>query len=283
MKTIHIIIFAIIIGIFGTLIFMQFSKAAYLYGGDSGLLGWWRFDDRSTNTTSTDSSGKNKDATLISIVSGSWVAGRIGNLALLLDGVADYAHAGTSSQLSSSFFTASAWFKRNGTGTTASSGTNGRVAEPIITKGVGEGDASNLDANFFIGWLQASRKLAVDFEDTLSGANHPMDSISVLNATNTWYMVTVTMATSTKQSNNYRMYINGVLDNSITFPTSTPRGDNRQGFGIGVAVNSSLTATGRCNCTIDDVRMYNRPLSPAEVYQLYVDGSKRRISNGLNR
>ena len=47
-------------------------------------------------------------------------------------------------------------------------------AMPLLTKGRGEGESSNVDMNYFLGIDAAQRVLVADFEDTAGGVNHPM-------------------------------------------------------------------------------------------------------------
>jgi hypothetical protein len=62
-------------------------------------------------------------------------------------------------------FTLMAWIKRTAAGTAANSGTGGVTSViPILCKGVGEGDGSNIDANYFFGIDSNSGRLAADFE-----------------------------------------------------------------------------------------------------------------------
>ncbi len=71
-------------------------------------------------------------------------------------------------------FTIETWFRKEGAGLTASTGTGGVVAIPLVTKGVAQAEGSNVDANYFLGILGTTRVLAADFEDTINGGNHPV-------------------------------------------------------------------------------------------------------------
>ena len=72
-----------------------------------------------------------------------------------------------------------AWFNRSGAGVgTDSSGAGGggfQSAIPLLAKGRGEAENSNVDINYFLG-IDASGRLAVDFEEgagqTQPGQNH---------------------------------------------------------------------------------------------------------------
>src|SRR5207244_3047687 len=102
---------------------------------------------------------------------------------LRFDGVDDRVTFGPAPALGTPTFTLEAWIMREGAGKTAATGGSGAfiTAVPIITKGVAEVDGNNKDANYFFGIDGATQVLAADFEDTISGGNHP-----VLGATKIW-------------------------------------------------------------------------------------------------
>ena len=97
--------------------------------------------------------------------------------ALQFDGTNDYVTFGSSAgltQLGVQVFTIETWFKRTGTGIATSTGTGGlSAAIPLVTKGRGEGDNSNLDMNYFFGIDNATNRLAADFEECASGMGAP--------------------------------------------------------------------------------------------------------------
>ena len=87
----------------------------------------------------------------------------------------DYVSLGPAPALGAKKFTLEAWIKRTAGGTpTATGGALPALlsAIPLITKGMAEADGSNVDANYFFGINQADGKLAADFEDMATGANH---------------------------------------------------------------------------------------------------------------
>ena len=79
-------------------------------------------------------------------------------------------------------WTISCWFKKTGAGvaTATAGGADGFPATdpivPLVTKGRGEADGSNVDANWHLGLNKVNNgstyRLAGDFEDMASGANH---------------------------------------------------------------------------------------------------------------
>ena len=100
---------------------------------------------------------------------------------LRFDGVDDRVTFGKTLATGTATFTVEVWFMREGPGKTASTGTGGLVAVPLVTKGVAEADGSNLDANYFLGIDGTTQVLAADFEDMATGLNHP-----VLGTTRLW-------------------------------------------------------------------------------------------------
>ena len=78
--------------------------------------------------------------------------------ALQLDGVNDYVSFGAAPGLGSTTFTIEVAFKRTAAGVTASTGTGGVTAVPLITKGRGEADGANTDMNWFLG-INAANQL----------------------------------------------------------------------------------------------------------------------------
>ena len=94
------------------------------------------------------------------------------------DGTNDYITNGSASGLQASAFTVETWFKRSGTGVSASTGTGGLTAIPLVTKGRGEADGNTKDCNYFLGIDAATNVLAADFEEGTGqpspGLNHPV-------------------------------------------------------------------------------------------------------------
>lgn len=89
------------------------------------------------------------------------------NYALQFNGTSQYVTFGAAPGLGAPTFTLECWFKWTGGGATASTGTGGIIAIPLVTKGRGEAENSNVDMNYFLGI--ASGKLAADFEELPGG------------------------------------------------------------------------------------------------------------------
>jgi len=83
----------------------------------SSLVGWWKLDEGS-GYTAFDSSGKNNNGVLSNMDPASdWIAAKLGK-GLDFDGSNDYVGAGNGINLANSSFSASAWARRTGPGTT---------------------------------------------------------------------------------------------------------------------------------------------------------------------
>ena len=119
--------------------------------------------------------------------------------------------AGTA-ELGATTFTIETWFKREGPGVALSTGTGGLAAViPLVTKGRGEAEGSNVDMNYFLGIDSKTRVLAADFEDTATGLNHPVLGTTAI-CDGLWYH-----AAATYDGTTWRLYLNGVLDTSSSW------------------------------------------------------------------
>jgi hypothetical protein len=175
---------------------------------------------------------------------------------LQFDGVNDYVTFGPAPGLGASNFTIETWFKRTGAGVTASTGTGGLAAVPLVTKGRGEADGSNLDMNWFLGL--AGDKLAADFEEYGGGQNYPVTGgLSV--TLNVWHHAAVTYDGGT-----WRLYLDGALDTALTVG-KTPRHDSIQHAALGSALTSTGAPAGYFAGLLMEARMWNYARSAAEI------------------
>jgi hypothetical protein len=182
--------------------------------------------------------------------------------ALTFDGVNDHVTMGAAPGLGASTFTLEAWIRIAGTGATTSSGTGGVTVYPLITKGRGEADGSNIDLNYFFG-LQTNFCLAADFEDMNSGLNHPVLGTIVVTQ-NVWHHVAVTY-----DGDFWRLYVDGVADTALQITgaanVKTPRFDSVQHAGLGTAMTSTGATAGFYNGRMDEVRIWNYARTQAEI------------------
>jgi hypothetical protein len=184
----------------------------------------------------------------------------IGQTGLQFNGSNQYVTFGAAtSSLGSSTFTLEGWVKRTGAGATTSTGTGGVTAVPIITKGRGEAETpANLNCNYFLG-VTAAGVLSADFEDKATGLNHPITGVATLT-TNVWYHIAATYDGTT-----WRLYINGVQDNSLVVGAFLPENTSVQHAGLGTAMTSTGVAAGFFAGVIDEARIWNVARSQAEI------------------
>jgi len=206
-----------------------------------GLVGYWKFDE-GVGTTSADSSGNNNLFTFAAGDSSpSWSSGKYG-IGTSFDGINDYA---TSSDLNSveglSSMSVQAWIKPNS-----------------ITS----------DKKF-----AAKENVWYFFTNTCLGSNqvgfviHGKSSCIESEAVNTGITLNQwSHVIAVYENNTTKLYLNGSLVDSaesITMPTSD------YSFSIGAKDNDGSSFGSFFDGLIDEVRVYNRALSPTEVKQLY--------------
>jgi hypothetical protein len=185
-----------------------------------------------------------------------------GQNAIQFNGTNAYVAFGNNTNLGLFQFTLECWFKRSGSGTTTSTGSGGVTAVPLISKGRGEADGSNLDMNYFLGIRQTDSTLVADFEEgaagTIPGLNHPIAGVTKL-ARNTWYHVAVTYNGSV-----WKLYLNGQLENQLSV-NQPVQGVSIQHAAIGSACTSVGAAQGFFNGIIDEVRIWNAARTQTQV------------------
>ena len=182
----------------------------------------------------------------------------VDNAALQLNGSTEYVTMGQAPGLGAATFTLECWFQRTGTGQTANSGSGGVVGVPLICRGVSEGDASNIDGNYMLAIREPGAVLTADFEDTAGGMNHPIAGTTVIQ-NNQWYH-----AAPTYDGTTWRLYLNGRKEAELVVG-ATPRYDSIQHFGLGAALNSAGSPTGRLAGVLDEVRVWNFARSQADI------------------
>lgn len=187
--------------------------------------------------------------------------------ALAFGGTDGYVTFGSTSKLGLSTFTLETWFRRDAAGQPAFTGNGGLNAIPLITKGRGEDDGSNVDMNYFLGIDSATGVLAADFEDKVSGGNHPILGVTPLRF-NTWYHAAVTYSGS-----KWQLYLNGILEAELTVG-QTPRNDSIQHAAMGAALDSTGAPQGAFAGAMDEVRIWNY----ARPAQQIRDGLRQQIS-----
>jgi hypothetical protein len=91
-------------------------------------------------------------------------------------------------------------------------------------------------------------------------------------AAGTWYFIAQTF-----QTNSVKTYVNGALVNTNSITLTQQTGLD---FKVGRCSNGSFFS-GYANGIVDDVRIYNRALSAAEIYELYEGGNTNQLSESF--
>jgi hypothetical protein len=218
-----------------------------------GLLGRWGLNE-GAGTTTNNSVGGDANGTLTG--SPTWATGSPFALsyALRLGSSNACVTLGNPAALGLPQFTLECWFRRDGNGTATSTGTGGVTALPLITKGRAQADGDVRDMNYFLGINGADSVLVADFEEgatgTTPGLNHPVfGSTSITRGV--WHH-----AAATYDGTTWRLYLDGLLDGQSTVG-QPPRWDSAQRAGLGTAFDSSGTAAGYFNGTLDEARVWN--------------------------
>ncbi len=173
-----------------------------------------------------------------------------------------YVTFGDPDELDLATFTLETWFKREGTGSTASTGNYGVVAIPLVTKGVGEAENANVDLNYFLGIRGTDNVLAADFEEGAGGSspslNHPIVGVTPI-VNDTWYHAAVTY-----DGNKWQLFLNGNLENELVVGQPVAS-SSTQHAGLGVALNSTGNPTGHFDGVLDEVRIWNYARDMSEI------------------
>jgi len=176
--------------------------------------------------------------------------------ALSFDGSGAHVTMGEAPELGLQTFTVEAWVRRDGAGEDMGTGSGGVRLVPIAGKGRGENDDTVYNCNYAFGFH--GNVLAADFEDTASGANHPVIGTTAVTW-GTWHHVAVSYDGTT-----WRLYLDGQLDEQLD-ANATPRADSIQHFAIGTAMDSTGTAAGALHGLVDELRVWDHARSEAEI------------------
>jgi len=232
----------------------------------------WKFDECS-GATANDASGNGNNGTITIGATGAqnglgscagvdtskaWYNGRAGkiNSAMSFDGVDDYAGVADSSVLDLTSFTLSSWVK-----------INQYKLSGIVSKSSPGPDTSGKNINYAIG-IDASGYGGVAFEET-DGTDHALSSVSILPL-DTWVHFT---GSYDYASGVFKVYINGKLDAQKTEGTFQPE-LNAQMVGIANGILDGVPSAGYYfNGLIDDVKIFNYALTPAQVKIEYNGGA----------
>jgi hypothetical protein len=208
------------------------SEAAVLQA-HADLVGWWRFDEN-TGATASDNSTNGNNGTLQGSPLPIWVTGKYG-YALQFDGSHNYVQIPDSPSLKPANITITAWINPANMATD----TLYSKSWPVCT----------LTYNRYGTWTPS-------FILTVSGTTYELFAGSTISPSQWWFLA------ATFDGSTMKIYIDGALSASMsasgsiswdTTPASIAH-NNYGGYGAGI---------------IDEVRVYNRALSTAEIQTYY--------------
>ncbi|HTS16454.1 MAG TPA: malectin domain-containing carbohydrate-binding protein [Verrucomicrobiae bacterium] len=221
----------------------------------SGLIAYWKLDE-TNGTTAFDSSSNGLSATASS--ASLWATNGYLNGCVNINGSsANNVNAGHPLQINTLF------------------STGATVSAYINTSTLGGGSLGRIMDKSGTGWIFynqnsfISGQFQIQFEQTFSNNRTNKWQTGHVITTNTWTHVAVSY-NSGSQSNVPGIYVNGVaqaITDVSTGPgglSETPANDSAQNLYIGNRADAARPFGGR----IDDVRIYSRALSAAEVFGL---------------
>lgn len=218
-----------------------------------GLVGWWTFDTPNMTATlakDTNPTATKHDGTLSGSTKPTATSGKVLN-ATSYNATSAYINVGNLGSLLAADFTVSAWVYPTAFVSTHS--IFGRYeAHP----------------GFAIYQLTSG---AYQFETSTAGGVITNQSGTKVIPLNTWGLVTATRSGST-----CTLYVNGIKDASGA--CSNASFNNGGSAVIGTRHSGTTAAPYLWGGKLDDVRLYNRALSAAEVYKIYVAGGAQ-VSN----
>jgi len=213
----------------------------------SGLTGYWALNDN-TGTQAIDSSGNNNTGTLTN--GPTWTTGKIGQ-SVNFDGSNDFITTTNTTSwdnLFASGVSISAWVKYP----------NFSTYQRTVTI------ENNANTDYDI-WMQAQSSSAV-MQCGFGGGSKYKNGTTVLQA-NTWYHV---VCVTDYTNGGTKIYVNSTDDGGTVNATPTYVAD-KGSLDIGRLRSGSASSYG--SGTYDDVRIYNRALTGAEILQLYSLGN----------
>ena len=228
-----------------------------------GLIGRWGFNE-GTGTTAGNSLAGGVNGTLTGgpVYSTDSPLPLATMSALRLYGTNAYVTFGDPAALHLPAFTIETWFRRDGTGATAETGTGGVIAVPLIARGTGEDEIAAVDMNYFLGIRGTDNLLVADFEEGAAGAapsqNHPVVGITPIT-NGTWYH-----AAAAYDGNTWRLYLNGGLEATVLVGQPAASAGT-QHASLGSALTSTGVQEGGFTGALDEARVWNYARTQSEI------------------
>ena len=214
----------------------------------TGLVGYWPFCGNANDVSGNANNGTVNGATL--------TTDRLGNAnsAYSFDGISNYIDV-TNAFFNNGWqdYTLSLWFNANSTTATTFGGLT--MLNTLPHQGLGVGFSYN-NSQYIYHFKNS--------DPSISGTSwniYANDSFNTFPINlNSWYKIGIV-----KNGNNYLYYLNGNLDKSITANLSPISYLCSMRFG-GITLGTTFEIF---NGKLDDIAIYNRALSPAEIAQLF--------------
>jgi len=228
---------------------------------NSGLVGYWSFDGSATNWTSAtagttnDLSGHYATGTMTNMSRAKSPVPGISGQALSFDGVNSYVQ-GTNATFSGDFSGSyCAWVKLNSVSS----------SQGIIS----QGNANTYQGfGMFVG-ARGTGVISAEFY-----GNRPVQTNNILSA-NSWNYICITKSPGYINSTTLSIYLNGLPQTTSNSYGIAPNFVGSYPVYIGVDVVSNGSPLSLANGLLDEVRVYNRALSPSEITQLYNAGASK--------
>lgn len=215
----------------------------------SGMIAHWKLDETSGSTI-VDASGNGYTGFLAG--NPFPVPGRIGS-AFSFDGIDDYISVSSNiPRVESSNFTLSAWVNPLRT-PPGYGGDNDAYYGIVIKSGYHTGLYYSREGRFGMGmWLAGEINVSPESSSTFAPGQ--------------WYHVTGVVDRAAKTT---AVFVNGVLQGVVNWPSGNEtRWSGDPNWKIGIAGPGWSNWAWPANASIDDVRIYNRALTPAEIASL---------------
>ncbi|MDP2668718.1 MAG: LamG-like jellyroll fold domain-containing protein [bacterium] len=231
----------------------------------AGLAGWWRLDDGIGSLIAADSSGNGNTGTLAN--GPAWTAAGQISGALIFDGTDDRINLGSPATLDNlQQKTLSLWVNYSSIGSIDVPG--------LVDKQDGGSSGWLLRLNPVVN----GSDLRLRFVQNFSGTSGEWSSNASTVPYDSWAHVVVTYDKA-NAGNQPSFYVNGssVASSAITSPAGTAADDSAVNAYIGDRSASDNSFKG----SLDDVRVYNGILSPAEIQIIYDAGGVPSVPTGL--
>ncbi len=222
------------------------ASGAFNANTDPSLVGFWNLNE-GTGTVAADSSPGQNHGTFNG--NPQWVEGWLGG-AVLFDGSDDYIDTGWTENLAT--WTVSAW-----------------VTSPAAPAGNSPSGPVHRENNYQINWDHSDTvyqgAIAVNAGGWNAAKYGPVDA-------DTWYFVV-----GTYDGEELKAYRNGELITTNSTPSGAPSAD-----GNSLKFGRHASAAQYFNGTVDDVRVYNRALTPSEILIVMQGGEKPELASRPN-